>query len=824
MSMKDCIEQAVAEGRLSREKADETLALYDEIAADLSNTMHADAADIEAARRTYEAAAADTAARRRQKLLQVKTWQRIDKNMQEYRDARGRENYGAAMVAHLDADATARFSNLESRRKTILGRLHGRMDGVLAQFRRNLIGGVRERATLDDLVREAFGVDTGNAAAKDLARAWSDTAEWARMRFNAAGGRIPKRADWGMPQSHDAVAVARAGYEVWRDFIMPRLDPARMMNEQTGLPFTREQLELALRDVHETISSEGMNKVVPGGATGRSSLANRRLDRRFLVFKNPDMWLEYNARFGQHDPFSAMMAHLDGMARDIAALETLGPNPTATLLFMEQSAMKWGGNAGRQDAARRAVKLSRDIYSHFTGGANAPIDGRWGRGFAGLRQVLQAAQLGGAAISSITDLNTGRMARAHAGLPQVKMMGQIVKLLNPADLADQKLAVRLGLIAENWASVAAGQARYVGDMAGPEISRRVSDVVMRISGLSPWTQAGRWAFGMEFMGFLADHAAATFRDLPPALQRTMKKYGLSAEHWDVMRMTDAYEHEGVKFLRPEDIASRTDLAPSFADDLGMKLLEMIQSETEFAVPSGSLRGRAALISDVRPGTLQGELLRSFAMYKSFAVTLFNTHIMRMVTQKGHAARARYAAELVISTTLMGALAIQMKELAKGRDPRPMAGDRASEFWGAALMQGGGLGIFGDFLGAATTNRFGGGLAETLAGPVAGFVNDAARLTIGNAVELAQGKDTKAGAELVNFLRRYTPGAGVWYYAQAAQRMIFDEIQKAIDPDALERFRRQEQKYRREQGQRFWWRPGRALPDRAPNLSNAMEEQ
>lgn len=821
MTMRDCLLQAVGEGRLSQDKADETLALYDELAEDLRNTMHADAAEVEAARRAYEVAAFETAEKKRQKLLQVKTWQRIDKQMGEYRDIRGNVNPGAAILAHLDADELAPFSNLEARRKAIHGWLHAGMDEVMATFRRDLKGSVREKATLDDLVREVFGQDTGNASAKELAQAWTHSAEKGRQRFNAGGGRIPKREDWGMPQTHDSIAVGKAGFQAWRDFIVDHLDLDRMKNEQTKLPFTREQLELALRDVHETIKSDGLNKITAGTAGGRSSLANRRLDHRFLVFKNPDSWLAYNERFGKTDPFSVMMGHIEGMSRDIAALETLGPNPAATLRFMEQTATKWASENDRLDSVNSSIKLAEDMFGLYTRGTNAPIHGKIARTFAGLRQLLQSAQLGGAMLSSVTDLNTGRMARAHAGLPQAKMIGQITKLLNPVDLEDQKLAVRLGLIAENWSAVAHGQMRYLGDISGSWISQRVADVVMRVSGLSPWTQAGRWAFGMEFMGHLADQAGKAMADLDPRLQETFRRYGIDAERWDTMRQTEHYSHEGASFLRPEDIANRSDLSPSFADDLGLRLLEMIQSETEYAVPATTLRGRAALISDTRPGTVQGELVRSFAMYKSFSVSLYHTHIMRMVLQKGVANKARYAANLGISTTLMGALAIELKDISKGKDPRPMFGEHAKGFWGAALIQGGGLGIFGDFL-LNDVNRFGGGLAETIAGPVVSFGNDLRKLTIGNAVEAVQGKDTHMGGELVNFFRRYTPGAGLWYVGAAFQRIVFDEIQKAVDPDALDKFRRQEKRAKSETGQTYWWRPGHALPDHAPDLTKAVE--
>ncbi len=74
---------------------------------------------------------------------------------------------------------------------------------------------------------------------------------------------------------------------------------------------------------------------------------------------------------------------------------------------------------------------------------------------------------------------------------------------------------------------------------------------------------------------------------------------------------------------------------------------------------------------------------------------------------------------------------------------------------AAATQGGGMGIMGDFL-LAESNRFGGGLTETLAGPLAGTVGDAHRV-------LALGFRGEAkGGDLINLFANNTPFANLWY--------------------------------------------------------------
>jgi len=821
MSFRKCIDDALGEGSLTEAQAKETRDLFDEIEADLKGKMSDAAATSKAGSDTFSAMQHKIAQRKRQKVLQLRTWQNISKNMNDYRDMMGRSNPNRAVLAHFDQDGTSKFSSVTQRQSAIEGVAFGEMSNILATFRRNLTGEVRQKAKLKDVVREIFGENTKDASARELAQAWKTTSNNLRKRYNRAGGAIANREDWGLPQTHDMLTVRKAGAAEWTNFIRPLLDPKKMIDEQTGLAFSPQKLEIALRDVYETISTDGMNKVTPGGANLSKSLANRRQDHRFLVFKDADSWISYQDKFGNPNSFDTMIAHVSNMSRDIAMLEVLGPNPRATVNFMKQTLeVRASGNQAAEKAVVSTNRKVDELYMAVTGANNSPSNAFWAQTLAGTRQVLQSAQLGAASLAAITDVNFQRIARQFIGLPQVNTVNQYLKLLNPLGAKEKgELAIRLGLIAEGWTSLAAGQMRYVGDISGPEITRRVADFVMRASFLSPMTNAGRWAFGMEFLGFLADNAKKSFNDVDPRFKKTLENYGFNQETWNIVRATDLYNDSGATFLRPVDIINRTDISPDLANSLGSRVLEMVNTETNFAVPSTSMRGRLALTGDSRPGTWAGELTRSFAMYKNFGITLVNTHLVRGATQPGIKGKGSYYSNLLISTTIMGALAIQLKEMSKGRDPRPM---NTEEFWGAAFLQGGGLGIYGDFL-FADLNRFERGLPATVAGPVVGFADDIKNLTLGNLIEAASGKDTKAASELIRFAQRYTPGSSIWYLRSGLERNVWDRLQEWADPKARSKMRKQERKYKRDYGQEHWWGKGEALPERGPRLENIFGE-
>ena len=97
---------------------------------------------------------------------------------------------------------------------------------------------------MKNLVKEIFDEgSTDDISAREFAKSWKEVAEYLRKRFNAAGGMIPRRLDWGLPQQHSTVKVRKAGFEEWRNFIDDLLDLEKMIDHETGLPFNRGRLE-----------------------------------------------------------------------------------------------------------------------------------------------------------------------------------------------------------------------------------------------------------------------------------------------------------------------------------------------------------------------------------------------------------------------------------------------------------------------------------------------------------------------------------------------------------------------------------------------------
>ena len=72
--------------------------------------------------------------------------------------------------------------------------------------------------------------------------------------------------------------------------------------------------------------------------------------------------------------------------------------------------------------------------------------------------------------------------------------------------------------------------------------------------------------------------------------------------------------------------------------------------------------------------------------------------------------------------------------------------------------------------------------------------------------------------MIQFLRRYTPGSSVWFIRGIYERAILDQLLQMADPQAYKKFKKKMKKRQTEYKQSYWWKPGKALPDSAPDMS------
>lgn len=825
----DCLQRAMDAGDLDRSLGEGAQGEFEQLVNRFEGTMPPEQAQAEAARILREASQVQVAERRHARIAQLQTYVRLQRQLDEAIDP---AKALKSLLEFDDGSAAAGFrgESVRSLTQAIQKSFMADIAEFLRQTGNDALGRGRNPARLRNVIRELHGQASGDRAASELAGAVRLAQERARQMFNAHGGNIGKLADYGVSHSHDARRIRAAGFDSWSADIFDRLEWSRITDSATGKPFistpgarpNRDAGMAFLRRVYDQITTEGWATRTPSSVSGGRALYWQRAEHRVLHFKDGDAWMDYNAQFGAGDPFSAIVGGLRSMANDIALMRVLGPNPKAGLEFASQVAERrvaTAGNTKEWNAVRSARDTARLMLGHLDGSYSAPAAGAegWAAFWSGTRGVLSSAQLGSAFFSSATDLVTVRAGARAAGLNPDNVVARAMKLMGSSDV--QRQAANAGFIMDSLAEMSQLTARMGLDEMMPEVARRLSSFTMRASFLTRWTDAWRVAAQMEFASALGVNAGRTLDALEPQLRETLTRRGISASDWDRLRAADTlYRPTGdTAFVSPQHWLQRTDMPRAEAEGLASRLQMAFEEHLEMMVPTYNLQAKARILGESQPGTLRGEFLRGAMQYKSWPISFTIGQLQRIRFGTG-GNRAVYAATTIAGVTVMGALAVQLKELAKGRDARPMTN---ANFWMAAFAQGGGAGIFGDFL-FSTESRAGGGLAETLAGPQVGLASDAIGMVWRNARAAATGEKTSIGRDLSQFGRYNAPVlSSLWYGRAFFDRLVADNLQRMLDPDAERNLRQRAQRQSSQYGNDFWWRPGEASPSRAPDLSSAV---
>lgn len=827
MTFKSCLAKLKDEGVIDADRAARFGQLFDEIEAGFKKRFGDTPGAVLAGEETLKALEYDAALRRRQAALQITAQKNALVEVEQFDTKGDGTKAGKAVRGMMARYADVPFANVESRAQAIEFEMQGRIHEFIYQHRRNFRGKVRKPAQLEDIVRARHGEAVESADAKAMSDAIGEVYGELRNRFNALGGDIGFDAKFGLPHRWDAARVRAVPFETFRDTVLPELDLARMKDPKTGLDFTESGIDDALRAVYERIRTDGFDGLGEAAVGGASKLANRRSDARFLQFKSADGWLAVNQRFGSADPYAAMIDHISGMARDIAMMERFGPNPDATVKWLgdqverrlRQNADPSANPLNQAQAERKSIDA---LWDEVNGRNGMPVLGGLVRsnvvkGIHAARDIATAAKLGKAAISAFFgDMGNIKVIKAFNGLPATSDLLGYLREFKPSSAADRALAAELEIGLSDAAHGMTGLNRYFGKSQSPAGTKLIADGALRITGLNRVTRAGQAHFQKTFLWALGREAGTAFDALPERLRGAMERYGIDASDWDAMRgaeLVGGGDFDARKFMSPRKVR---EINPAAAE----KLTDMVLSERAAAVIESSARARS-LLNWGNPGTLKGEAARSLLQFKTFTASMMMAQGERIMidAKLGPMYGAMYAARLFITLTVFGAAIVQTRQIAKGQDTRPMDN---WEFWADAMVAGGGIGIVGDVIGTYKDQDMA-DLGSIISGPLVGVATDVGKLTVGNAIRAARGKETKVGRDLVDLMRKNTPGSSTWYASVAFQRLITDNLRSLADPDYRDAWRKMERRAR-EQGTDFWWAPGDIAPGRAPDFSNAVQPQ
>lgn len=234
---------------------------------------------------------------------------------------------------------------------------------------------------------------------------------------------------------------------------------------------------------------------------------------------------------------------------------------------------------------------------------------------------------------------------------------------------------------------------------------------------------------------------------------------------------------------------------------------------------GTAREKAYATQGLQAGTPAGEAMRLISQFKQYPMSFVQQILGRYAQEDrfwsipGALGRRIIAdptgtgvkvANLVLTLTAMGYMSTVLKDLAKGRTPRDPTDPRT---WAAAFVQGGGAGLYGDYL-FSRVNRFGGTLGEAAAGPFIGSAFDAGDLLLQSREGLlsdlfGEGDEAYPDNRAFNFFKNNTPFLNLFYTRVALDYLILYDAQEWLRPGSL---RRMERRLQTDQKQEFMLPP------------------
>lgn len=801
--------------------------------------------------------------------LTVLAQARVEKSMATARK-RGYHGYSAGMQVLQEVDRYVQATQSEVASDFLVA-LEGKQKGIL--------GLMEDKNFARDVVREVYGQDTGSKMAKEVAGVWVSMSDSAVDRFNAAGGNLGKIEHY-VPQTHDDARMRQAaeilkgdyafqrflhqfGYTfndvnpygdnqmAWVSYVFDRIDKDRYV-DLNGEKMSDEDIVQMLSKAYDTIVQNGaenfeISAVAGEGFGGGASRANRGDLHRSIHFKDAESFIEYQEMFGHGSFFGNMLGSLRRTAKDAALLEMMGPNPNNMNLGVKRMCQAEADQMnGKKQGVLAPLKAKRiGVSKHFYDSAWSVLNGeassvRPDRAFVaslmgGARNLEVVGKLQSTFINSLPDVATYFVSSKLHNVPMLRATANLCKAWGSES---KDIARRAGLMAD---ALASNLERFGQNNVGQGWTGMLANGMMKLSLLDQWTNGVRQASMINMMGTMSHVGEWDWNVLETFQKRQLERLGVTERDWKLWQAADPYRTQnGARVLTRQDIrevnldklngVNPDGLSPEVENPFTQRDVDhavsmyvaFLRDESGLASLAPDLRTRAISNIAGERGTLGGEIMRSVMLFKSFPVGFVLRHLERvsdLAQTKGRASAVKYAAAVVVCSTISAAISVQLKQLIAGRDMQDMTDD---DFWWQALSVGGGLSFLSDMIiaGFDGQNAYGSPNVLRFFGPVAGTVLDTWDVAKASLNEGLYDKDTKVGAKALRLARGHMPFVNLWYTKAVFDRAIYNDLMEFCSPGYTARM---EAWGLKNTGQEYWWAPTKLEPTRMPKMATNPQD-
>jgi len=705
-------------------------------------------------------------------------------------------------------------------------RLHGWYHGILTRVApsittRRAFGRRPPAQQQSELIDEFYGVNTGNAEAKEGVKALRQIFTMAYDDIRANGVRVkrynpaenlpvnisPNRLLQKNGALNDAFVNDMKGYLDFNSMQWP--DGRRVLPDEH---------DMYLNAMRATINSGGKNSGFEHvwGEVFDKQFMREVIDGRNLRFKDADSWRAAHAKYADGDVFTTLQSTLTHLVRTGAKHNIYGPQPDRmihTIASMAQKRLTTASSSGDTAAARALPRLNKEIRQFHQEAAVAlqsnPMDPNSSIALTvgTASNLVTTAQLGSAVVANVmgdtVNLLALTMAENRGVHSLVRTMTEYVKAQIPGRAHSTLVDVQAsGYMIDDLVFNDVQTSRLdLAHTVAPTWSKAWARVWTVAGGVPRHTNAFRHGINEGFLLDMARNRTSKLTDVPETQQNLLRNAGITDTMWDEIRAKMATKEVRPGVHRYDSVESYNTMKRDLAERMHRAQVNEVNGVVMLPTNEASVKLRLG----VRPDTLPGALLHSTTMYT--AQPLAAAYIVLRNIMNGKMSRGKRVATYAafgMSMVVTGALAMQIRALLSGREVENM---EDPDFWLKASLAGGAFNIWGGFI-TGLGNEDSGEMLRKLGGPIAAGIFDTSVALKETAFQMVGASDDQDGLRhLAEAFERYI-GPKPFYAGAILNREVYERLKEISDPVGYRRSVSTRIRNSRERGQVYapGWKP------------------
>lgn len=624
---------------------------------------------------------------------------------------------------------------------------------------------------------------------------------------------------------HNQTKVRAAGFENWKNDILPALDIQKTAEAMNIKPSElTDEIFQGMYDGLSTGEHIGNHGTISDFSTPLRAV---RQKQRKLIFKDADSIIAYRDKYGSRDFQSAITNTIEGNARKVGLIRTLGVN-------YERNLKEVAGQFFKESLIpEQRVKLRNFIDNQMInelkvvdGRADIPFNETAARITSNVLALGSMTKLGGATLSAVSDLAVAAsyLNRQGMGSTTANLFDLAGKQFTKFSPEKKQALGSIGFFADAKLKDAYRDGYLEGSVN--QTLAKWSARFFKMTGLDTWTNSARLSSADSIMNYMSGFTNRKFTELPKSLQNSLKMFEIKESEWGLLRETKQTQIDGGNYLMPQELdnirskisdklASENNISGELLEKATDKYIDRLKNNlinyyhnalSHMVIEPDAATKYYQTWGGLAPGSIGGTLARFTMQFRSFSIGFMRKTLFDMFNEEGSAlSKGMNLGKFIAATTLMGYTAMSLKDIFKGRKPRSLFDDDGNlsiKTITASLLQGGGAGIFGDFI-FGEYNRFGGGFASTLVGPAFGSIGDYAAIASAVRDGVVDGKAPDVRANLLRVTLNNTPFINAFWSRLALDHLFANGLQEYLNPGYL---RRMERKIEQQNHQQFWLPP------------------